>query len=157
MGDIPWLFTATFHGDAVVVKFARSHYGTDVHKFLAHHRLAPQLLHTALLPGKWHVVVMEEIRGSPLQAPSEQVQTAVRGAVDKMAAENYVHGDLRPQNILVVNDSMRLLDFDWAGQQGEVRYPHELNTSCDWQADVQPGGLIAPVHDVYQITALCRP
>ena len=41
----------------------------------------------------------------------------------------HVHGDLRVQNILVVDDSISILDFDWAGKEGEVRYPQELNTS----------------------------
>ncbi|KAJ7639135.1 hypothetical protein FB45DRAFT_739360, partial [Roridomyces roridus] len=38
-----------------------------------------------------------------------------------------VHGDLRPENILVhENGSVRVVDFDWAGKVGEVHYPYNL-------------------------------
>ena len=97
--EVKWLFEAQFNGEDVVVKFFRSHYGTDVH----------------------------------------------------------VHGDLRVQNILVVDDSISILDFDWVGKEGEVRYPQELNTSCDWYSDVKPGGIIAKEHDVYHINTICGP
>ena len=53
--------------------------------------------------------------------------------------------DLTQETIqVIVNDSIHILDFDWAGKKGEVSYPHELNTSCNLHPDVQPGGLIAP-------------
>ena len=154
MGVVKWLFKAKFNGEDVVVKFSRSHYGTDVHSLLAKHGLAPQLKYTQVLPGNWHVVIMEKVTGVLLPA-SEQVNMALKDAVDKIHAQGYVHGDLRAQNILVVDDSIRILDFDWAGKEGEVRYPQELNTSCNWHSDVKPGGLIAKEHDVYQINTIC--
>ena len=156
MGAIKWLFKAKLNGEDVVVKFSRSHYGTDVHNLLAEHGLAPQLKYTQVLPGNWHVVIMEKVTGVSLPA-SEQVNMALKDTVDKIHAQGYVHGDLRAQNILVVDDSIRILDFDWAGKEGEVRYPQELNTSCNWHSDVKPGGLIAKEHDVYQINTICGP
>lgn len=58
--------------------------------------------------------------------------------------KNKVGQDLRSQNILVLTDNtICILDFDWAGKKGEVRYPQELNTSCNWHPGVKCGGLIS--------------
>ena len=91
MGEVKWLFEAKFKGEDVVVKFSCSHYGTDVHSLLAQHALAPQLKYTKVLPDNWDVVVMEKVRGASLRLPaSEQVNTALKDAVDKMHTEGYV-------------------------------------------------------------------
>ena len=72
-----------------------------------------------------------------------------------MHYEGYVHGDLRPPNIVVPTDNtIRILDIDWAGKEGDVRYPQELNTSCNWHPGVESGGLISKEHDLYQIDTL---
>ena len=71
---------------------------------------------------------MEKIQGLKLNFPvSDIVKKDLKEAIDEMHAADYVHGDLRPQNVLVVNNTIRVLDFDWAGQTGVVRYPKELN------------------------------
>ena len=93
MGEVKWLFEAEFDGEDVAVKFSHSHYGIDVHSFLAQCGLAPKVKHTDVLPGNWHVVVMEKVMGVSLCA-SEQVNTALKDAVDKIHTEGYVHGDL---------------------------------------------------------------
>ena len=86
---------------------------------------------------------------------SPQVKKALEDVLCIMHGKGFVHGDLRPQNILVVNDTIRILDFDWAGREGVVRYPNELNISCNWHADVECGGLIAKEHDKYRIENIC--
>ena len=53
-----------------------------------------------------------------------------------MHANNYVHEDVRRQNILVVNNMVRILDFDWADCEGEARYPPELRMENDWHTVV---------------------
>ena len=77
----------------------------------------------------------------------------MKRAVDLMHEINYVHGDLRPLNILIVNDTARILDFDWADTENTAEYPPELNMSshCNWHPDVEPGGKILMAHDTYQI------
>lgn len=61
---------------------------------------------------------------------NEQVK---KDAAHKIHAVDFVHGDLRPQNIPVVNNTIRILDFDWAGKVGEMRYPKELNSGVKWR------------------------
>ena len=70
-----------------------------------------------------------------------------------MHEKGYVHGDLRPQNILVFDKGVCILDFDWAEKCEVARYPKELNMSseCNWHCDVQPGGRITAEHDTYQL------
>jgi len=38
--------------------------------------------------------------------------------------QGFVHGDLRDANIICAEDIMMLIDFDWAGREGKVTYPH---------------------------------
>ena len=68
-----------------------------------------------------------------------------------------MNGNVRPQNIVVVNNSrICLLDFDWAGKKDTVRYPVALNMSRQpvWHTEVQPGGLITKELDLYQLDKL---
>lgn len=66
----------------------------------------------------------------------------------------YVHGDVRPINIMVhVVDhrvaDMQLVDMDWAGRHGEVTYPLLINTdTLAWPAGVAPLLPIKQEHDV---------
>lgn len=47
-----------------------------------------------------------------------------------MHGQGLVHGDLRFMNILCdVKGNVMIVDFDWAGREGEVKYPHNVNTS----------------------------
>ena len=154
MMEIEWLFEADDSGQKVVVKFVRSHYGEDVHRFLAAKQLAPRLISCEKLLGGWYAVVMEKIEGSRLELTvDEPVKKSLEEAVKTMHEEGYVHGDLRRQNILVVDNTVRILDFDWAGKYPMARYPKELNMSsnCNWHSDVISGGIISGEHDLYQI------
>jgi tRNA A-37 threonylcarbamoyl transferase component Bud32 len=46
----------------------------------------------------------------------------------------YVHGDIRTSNILVYKNSPMLIDFDWAGNKGVVRYPINMNIDAkQWE------------------------
>ena len=49
-----------------------------------------------------------------------------------------------------------LIDFDWAGKDGEVTYPHTINLSGDigWPRDVKGGGLIEKSHDLEMLGIL---
>ena len=76
--------------------------------------LRKQLLHCERIAGGWYAVVMAKVEGSPLQLTVDKpVKESFKQVVTKMHEESYVHGDLRPQNILVVNDRVCVLDFDW--------------------------------------------
>ena len=57
---------------------------------------------------------------------------------------NYCHGDFRSLNILVdkPDTSIKLIDFDWSGIHGQVKYPIFINnTQIKWppSADSEDG------------------
>ena len=64
----------------------------------------------------------------------------------------YVHGDIRTTNIMVKKTGepgIILLDFDWAGKVGEVRYPMNVNNRDIKRPDgAVDGRLILAEHDI---------
>ena len=68
-----------------------------------------------------------------------------------MQTNDYVHGDLRPQNIIVAENKVYIIDFDWAGKDGEATYPPTLNTASNWAPGVMPNCQITKEHDNYQL------
>lgn len=150
-----WLFQAQYEDKMVVVKFVLS-YGEKVHKFLADNQLAPKLYTIERLPGGWQAVVMEKVAGtvaSDVQSVTKNVTQDFEKAVTLMQRKNYVHGDLHPQNIITTGNSVRILDFDWAGSEQTVRYPCALDPTNNWHSTVKPGGLIEKEHDNFQLKA----
>ena len=152
-GGAEWVFAAQHQSwGQVVVKFVRFHYGEEVHRLLAENSLAPKLFLCSQLPGGWFAIVMERVKGSPIKLPvSQAVETSLQTVTSLLDCKDLVHGDLRPQNILVVGNSVRVLDFDWAGKHPTAKYPKELNMTCNWHPDVMCGGIITKEHDLYQI------
>ncbi len=70
--------------------------------------------------------------------------------LDALNEKNYVHGDLRLPNLIVSDlaKNVMLLDFDWAGVAGQVKYPDSLNISeIDWPHGVCAGAKILQRHD----------
>ena len=48
---------------------------------------------------------MEKVNGRPLQCPvDESVKKSLKVVEEKLRNKNFVHGDLRPQNILLLTD-----------------------------------------------------
>ena len=132
------------------------HYGEAVHKYLAEAGFAPKLIQCDLLPGGWYAVVMEKLNGDSIltTAVSEcDIKHSLRAAVDLMHRKNYVHGDLRPQNLLIVDRSVHILDFDWADTENTATYPPELNENSAWHHEVRPGGKIQKAHDLHLINS----
>ena len=79
--------------------------------------------HTATeLPGKWFVVVMEKVHALRIRdAGRVHVHRELQNVLEELKSNDFVHGDLRPQNILPLADnSIRVVDFDWAGKSGVV-------------------------------------
>jgi len=79
------------------------------------------------------------------------LEKALRNIVDRFKDEKYVHGDLHTNNIMIQKDSphkspdLRLVDFDWAGEKNQVRYPADRNKNIKWPG--KAGGLIENGHD----------
>ena len=89
-------------------------------------------------------------------------KSAIRHALERLLEEletnDAVHGDLRPNNIMVYVDSngamvldsdgsarIKAIDFDWAGRIGSAWYPFTLNTEIEWPG--KPGAEIGPRDD----------
>ena len=150
------VFEAEKEGQKVVVKFSRK-YGLNAHEKLAESNLAPEVISHETLAGGWNAVVMKKVDGtavSYLTSVSQETKNGLKEVLRVLHSANFVHGDLRPQNILVTGDQhVCVIDFDWAGLAGEAHYPSDINLdpSCGWHQDVAPRGLINVEHDTFQI------
>lgn len=52
-------------------------------------------------------------------------------------SQNYVHDNLRAQNIMVNNvHKVMIVDFDWAGVHDKAIYPSFMNPAIDWPAGI---------------------
>ena len=90
------------------------------------------------------------------------VSKRVDDTVRLLHNENIVFGDLQDPNVLYVDsdDSVVLIDFDWAGTDGVSRYPATLNPANAWVEDVFPYGIMCKAHDIWQLKRLadlCNP
>lgn len=138
------VFLATDSADQqkLVVKFVER-YGESAHRALMALNRAPELLYCGDV---WasnivashgcdprRMVVMKYVYGKTLEASvqkvSEEVRSVVRELVEELHQKGLVHGDIRRPNVLIEDGAgseetrVRLLDFDWSGVAGEVRYP----------------------------------
>ena len=122
----------------ILVKFARQ-YSCELHNICAKAGHAPALLAYQCLPGGWHGVAMDfEADAVPITHHShisehlERWETDLNNLVLHFHDQGFVHGDLRDANILSGNHgTVKLVDFDWGGEEGNVWYPmptlnHEL-------------------------------
>ncbi|KAK0454099.1 uncharacterized protein EV420DRAFT_1273330 [Desarmillaria tabescens] len=157
----------------VVVKFVQT-YGVEAHRLLAQHHLAPHLLYCEHLGkdsagyGALKMVVMGYVEGEAATemfdgALAPKVVGDLERALNILHGEDLVFGDLRESNIMIVPgpneaDTVRLIDFDWAGKEKEVRYPIHLNVSKEvkWAEDVGSYRKIDKKHDLSMLDILKR-
>lgn len=134
----------------LVVKFLTGNYGEHVHRHLAANNYAPKLYQVYQLPLNWKAVVMGKvsvIQGKPADYSSQMKQ--ILQCLQKM---EYVHGDLREQNILNVNGKLQICDFDWAGVEGTARYPLTINDKdIEWPRENLAGQKILMTDDSWWI------
>ncbi|KAJ7867598.1 hypothetical protein B0H13DRAFT_2559789, partial [Mycena leptocephala] len=139
-----------------VVKFVQQ-YGRHAHKFMAQKGLAPQLIYHGELGdgyGGLCMVVMELVEGKTLHAVygtqdlPASVKHQVSDALNSLNDGGFVFGDLRRQNIMVAHadQSIRFIDFDWSGKDGEVRYPFHLSSLIRQNARAEEYNFITKVH-----------
>ncbi|TFK87265.1 hypothetical protein K466DRAFT_599624 [Polyporus arcularius HHB13444] len=99
-------------------------YGERAHRLLAEHEppLAPKLHFCVPLLGGVTMAGMDIVAGGA---------SDVSSALEMLHMAGLVHGDVRRQNVMAVRRDGRagamLVDFDWAGEDGRVRYPAWLN------------------------------
>ncbi|KIM22876.1 hypothetical protein M408DRAFT_276752 [Serendipita vermifera MAFF 305830] len=151
--------------EEVLVKVVRGRYGEHAHRAAAQQGFAPKLYGVAEVNGAPTAYVMEffskEEGWMPLQYTSLQSQEQWKlleaqsvKFLTFMRKNRLVHGDLRPNNILLrVKDSsveLRILDWDWAGEFGSARYPLNLNQEAKLPGDA--GELITEEDDCVTMT-----
>lgn len=147
-------------GPEVVVKFC-FRYGEAAHRLLADREppLAPKLHRCVPLLGGVTMVVMDIAPGFDdfettqvnFKLPSATLAD-IRTAVAELHSAGLVHGDVRRPNVVAAQRGDgeiggMLIDFDWAGEEGRVRYPAALNGGLGWASGVHAGSLIKCAHD----------
>ncbi|KAF5347277.1 hypothetical protein D9756_009996 [Leucocoprinus leucothites] len=77
----------------------------------------------------------------------------IKQAIDLLHSHDLVFGDLRPPNILVSDETVMIIDFDWCGKAGEARYPASLNTDEElgWPDGVAPDSTMMKEHDLFML------
>jgi len=167
----------TFHAQTctepvqnIVVKFVER-YSERAHRTLEKDGRAPRLLYHGSLRSdseqpsyeSLSMVVMEYIDGGTLALAkpkmSKDVMKTVKAELNRALTllhdNELVFGDLRPPNVMITKEKkVMLIDFDWAGVAGQVRYPHLLSPAVMWPKDVQPLDLIKKEHDLEMLGKL---
>ncbi|KAI0739155.1 hypothetical protein C8Q80DRAFT_234232 [Daedaleopsis nitida] len=158
------------NADSFVVKFTQT-YGEDVHRLLAEAGHAPNLFYCgppyAACPelDVYRPITMVIIEyfwgGRPLVTGTgvPALTKQIRNIVELLHQHGMVHGDLRGQNVLYGRRmaDIQVIDFDWAGKEGEARYPKDLSPAVKWPHGAEPGGLITTAHDWYWMDEFFKP
>jgi serine/threonine protein kinase len=144
-------------GYNICIKFTRR-YSQEVHSFCASEGFAPKLLGCEMIPGGWWMVVMDWIDESherlcdSLRKPLVPVLDQIKTFLNRLHQNGFVHGDIRDTNIMVPKSDFHhfwLVDFDWGGTIGVVRYPMNVHRGDDLKrpTGAYDGQLILAEHD----------
>jgi serine/threonine protein kinase len=162
--------TETTPAQDIVVKFV-DRYGRKAHEILAKQDLAPKLLYYGS-PGfkgdgpsyqSIFMVVMEYVDGDTLAVAKqtmseelvEKVRSEVSRALDLLHSCELVFGDLRPPNIMITEGSkVKLIDFNWAGVDGQAKYPPLISTAITWPEGVEALAVMRKEHDMNMLEQL---
>jgi serine/threonine protein kinase len=144
-----------------VAKLVYRHYGTAVHQALYQPEgsdpgaptYTPILYGCSSKPGiNAYVYIMEYLGPPSFSVPGwltlaeanqdmvagelESIYPVLEKIVNHLSRLNFVHGDLRPNNIMIkmrnrshlaVPVEIKVVDFEWADKVGIARYPHNRN------------------------------
>ncbi len=103
-------------------------------------------------------VVMEYIDGPEVDLRSGNAthKAILKDAMDLLHDKGYVFGDLREPNLLLRENKLYLIDFDWCGKAGEVRYPLDicLDNVMGWHKGVGAYRFMEKVHDTFRMRLL---
>ncbi|KAI6030345.1 hypothetical protein EDC04DRAFT_2880451 [Pisolithus marmoratus] len=139
--------------DRICIKFAWR-YSPDAHKHCTSVGCAPALRGFEKIPGGWFMIVMDVLSNDYETLENQQVsvptKSLIRTKLAEFHKEGFVHGDIRDTNIMVSksdNTQFRIIDFDWAGIAGEVKYPAFLNPEVWRPEGASDGKPILAEHD----------
>jgi RIO1 family len=142
------------NSELIVVKFT-DNYSEAVHRELADAGLAPALHDVQEVSGLQMVVMgyLEKARmwDSRKDRGTQALKDQLELVLEVLKKNGFVHGDLRAPNILVEDDKIFVLDFDWAGKAGEAKYRKIPNPDLPWPEGATLGALITAEHDQYMI------
>ncbi|PVG01061.1 hypothetical protein CPB86DRAFT_795346 [Serendipita vermifera] len=166
LNDRKLMFIATTtEGTKVLVKFTER-YSLEAHWLCAKANAAPALYRFQSLPGGWYMAVMEYLDPEIYQdltsgyGNDASLKEEVNRVVTILHEGGFVHGDIRDVNIMTrrrwePKDGARtalLLDFDWAGQDGVVTYPINVNvTSIRRPDEIRDWKPIKKEHDWFMV------
>jgi Lipopolysaccharide kinase (Kdo/WaaP) family len=144
----------------VCVKFVQRYSG-KAHSLCASMGFAPTLIGFERVPGGWYMVVMDALDKDYEQLDQLVHPSALDGITAKITSlhqAGYVHGDIRNTNVMVRKDGeigFMLVDFDWAGEIGVIRYPMHVNREDITRPDgAHDGELITADHDVQMLETM---
>ena len=155
----------TTEGATVLVKFTRR-YSASAHQFCAEAGVAPKLIGLQSLPAGWYMVVMEYLDPDvyrvleSLDGSNAALVAGIRKVVETLHDGGFVHGDIRQINMMTRREwdgsedvgKVLLIDFDWAGLDGTVRYPPDLNNkSVERHHEAKDDELIWKAHDWFMV------
>ena len=144
------------HGQSVFIKFCRS-YSTAALQAMAAAGYAPALLGSEQLVQGWFLIVQEFVDAVPWDEMVDTPVEPLKAAVRALHAAGFVHGDMRGCNILVagIHSAVYLIDFEWAGLAGTVRYPYFMNhVDIQWPDSAGDGRLVTESHDLWWLSNL---
>ena len=163
------LFAAqTDAGEELCVKFART-YNQAVHQQCTALGMSPSLRGFNTVPGGWHMATMDLLKDSEYEClhdakrslsleEKERLKEELRSKLTRLHQMNFVHGDVRDVNVMVRKDRLgwMLVDFDWSGEIGEVRYPMNVNRGLSLRRPegALDGELILADHDIKMVDYL---
>ncbi|KJA15092.1 hypothetical protein HYPSUDRAFT_72261 [Hypholoma sublateritium FD-334 SS-4] len=170
--SVVFLATNSVDQQKLVIKFVER-YGESAHRALMASNRAPELLYCGDVWASDSVanrgcdprrmVVMKYVHGKTLaaypQKVPEKVRSVVRELVEELHQLGLVHGDIRRPNVIIEEGAgseetrVRLLDFDWSGKEGEVRYPLHLTKNL-WAEGVEDYKPILASHDLQMVEKL---
>jgi hypothetical protein len=127
------VFCGAVDNDKICIKFVRR-YSMEAHVRCSSLGFAPTLKGFERIPGGWYIVVMDfiedEYHNLETSPDKASFESEVRVSVESLHEAGFVHGDIRSANIMVKKDGspgIMILDFDWAGLAGQVKYPMGVN------------------------------
>ncbi|KAF8463467.1 hypothetical protein BDZ91DRAFT_731654 [Kalaharituber pfeilii] len=122
--------------NAILVMILETNLFIKAHELLSDKGFASKLRGLENIPEGWKMVVMQYV-GKPYQSLSilesesrEQFRESIMESVSLLHTNGFVHGDLRPSNVLVSEPTEKalIIDFDEAGEANSVCYPPNPNT-----------------------------
>lgn len=128
----------------VVIKFT-DQYNKEAHGATAKEIAVPLLFCAWDVVVGRYIVVTKFVQSSDPPVLSRDGYGRLQTGLKKLHNENLVFGDLRAANIIVNGGLPYLIDFDWCGEAGKARYPHNLSSNAGFSEDA--GGKLITVED----------